>query len=90
MIARADQFVEREAREAGRLEVRARDHGVTATYIKDLTGAGLAMPGADALVRLRDHGVTGAFVKRARSAGYQAASVDELIRLRDRGLLSSR
>ena len=38
--------------------VRARDHGVSAEYVREHGGARLQRLPIDALIRLRDHGVT--------------------------------
>ncbi len=46
--------------------VKLRDHGVTPTYIREMSAIGLPKLSADELVRVRDHGVTPEFGRSSR------------------------
>jgi hypothetical protein len=61
------------------------DHGVTASFIKEIKGLGFDNLAIEKFVRMQDHGVTPAFIKKMRAKGFADASVDELIRLADHG-----
>jgi hypothetical protein len=63
---------------------RARDHGVTADYAREMTAIGGKLSLED-LVRTRDHGVTTAYAKAMRDAGYQLG-IEDLVRARDHGV----
>ena len=45
--------------------VRARDHGVSAGYVRELKALGYDNLPLDEVIRLRDHGVTAERIKRA-------------------------
>jgi len=61
-----------------------RDHGVTASFIRELKDLGYERTPVEQLIRLKDHGVTAAYIKRMKERGYDV-SLDEYIQLRDRG-----
>jgi hypothetical protein len=63
---------------------RARDHGVTAEYAREMGSLGTNLALED-LVRTRDHGVTIEYAKAMRDAGYDLG-IDELVRARDHGV----
>jgi hypothetical protein len=63
---------------------RARDHGVSESYVREMADLGLKLS-LDDLIRTRDHGVTADFVRGMRSAGFQV-SHEELVRARDHGV----
>ncbi|HJR60879.1 MAG TPA: hypothetical protein VJ813_15825 [Vicinamibacterales bacterium] len=63
---------------------RARDHGVTAEFAREMADLGMKLP-LDQLIRSRDHGVTADYVRAMRSAGHEAGH-DELVRARDHGV----
>jgi hypothetical protein len=63
---------------------RARDHGVTADYARDMEALGAKLSLED-LVRTRDHGVTTDYAKAMRDAGYQL-DIEDLVRARDDGV----
>ena len=68
--------------------LRARDHGVSVSYLQGLAEAGYKGLPLDEVVRMRDHGVTSAFIRRvstANGAENGRLEPDQLIRLRDRG-----
>ena len=63
---------------------RARDHGVSETYVREMADLGLKLSLPD-LIRTRDHGVTAEYVRGMRSAGFQVPH-EELVRARDHGV----
>jgi hypothetical protein len=63
---------------------RARDHGVSESYVREMVDLGLKLSLED-LIRTRDHGVTADYVREMRSAGFQV-SHEELVRARDHGV----
>jgi hypothetical protein len=63
---------------------RARDHGVSAEFAREMTDLGMKLPLGE-LVRMRDHGVTPEYVRGMRAAGH-TADHDELVRARDHGV----
>ena len=63
---------------------RARDHGVTPEFVRDMRSLGVKIP-LEELVRLRDHGVTAEYVRQMRAAGIDVGH-DELVRARDHGV----
>jgi hypothetical protein len=63
---------------------RARDHGVTAEYARQMATIGGKLSLED-LVRTRDHGVTTDYAKAMRDAGYELG-IDDLVRARDHGV----
>ncbi len=65
--------------------VRLSEHGVGASYVKELDDRGVHVASVDDLVRLRDHGVDPDFVAGLAKYGFHPSS-DELVRLRDHGV----
>jgi hypothetical protein len=63
---------------------RARDHGVTAEYARQMAAIGGKLSLED-LVRTRDHGVTADYAKAMRDAGYEVG-IEDLVRARDHGV----
>lgn len=63
---------------------RARDHGVTPDFVREMATLGVKVPLAE-LIKLRDHGVTAAYVREMRAAGHDVAH-DELVRAKDHGV----
>ena len=63
---------------------RARDHGVSAEFARDMAELGLKLP-LDELVRMRDHGVSADYVRAMRTAGHKVGH-EELVRARDHGV----
>jgi hypothetical protein len=66
---------------------RARDHGVSAEFAREMAQLGMTLSLAE-LVRARDHGVSVEYVRAMRDAGYTLAH-DELIRARDHGVTTA-
>ena len=64
---------------------RARDHGVTPDFAKEMAGLGVKVP-LEELIRLRDHGVTAEYVRTMRAAAGENLSHEELVRARDHGV----
>ncbi len=65
--------------------LRLVDHGVTATYIREMHDAGFTPHTTDEIVRAEDHGVTPAFTAGLRAHGV-TGSLDDFIRARDHGV----
>jgi hypothetical protein len=65
---------------------RARNHGVTVEYIRELRAQGLRDVPMEDLVRARDHGVTGDYITTLKAAGYANVQLEQLIRVRDHGV----
>ncbi|HWW85336.1 MAG TPA: hypothetical protein VNZ26_17120 [Vicinamibacterales bacterium] len=65
---------------------RAKNHGVTIDYIRELRAQGLRDLPIEDLVRARDHGVTGDYINTLKSAGYANLQLDQLVRVRDHGI----
>jgi len=63
---------------------RARDHGVSAEFVAEMTALGVKVPLAE-LVRLRDHGVSADYVRQMRAAGLDVGH-EELVRAKDHGV----
>ena len=63
---------------------RARDHGVTAQYAREMSALGSKLT-LEELVRTRDHGVTTDHAKAMRDAGYELG-IEDLVRARDHGV----
>ncbi len=63
---------------------RARDHGVSAEYAREMAQLGMTLS-LDDLVRSRDHGVSTEFVREMRAAGFKLTHA-ELVRARDHGV----
>jgi hypothetical protein len=63
---------------------RARDHGVTADYAREMASLGGKLS-LEELVRTRDHGVTTDYAKAMRDAGYELG-IEDLVRARDHGV----
>jgi hypothetical protein len=63
---------------------RARDHGVTPEFVREMAGLGLKVT-LEELVRLRDHGVTADYVRAMHAAG-QEVGQEALVRARDHGV----
>jgi hypothetical protein len=63
---------------------RARDHGVTADYAREMASLGSKLS-LEELVRTRDHGVTTDYAKAMREAGYELG-IEGLVRARDHGV----
>lgn len=63
---------------------RARDHGVTADYAREMAALGGKLS-LEELVRTRDHGVTTDYAKAMRDAGYELG-IEDLVRARDHGV----
>ena len=66
--------------------MRARDHGVTPEFVKEIRGLGFAPAKLDEFVRLRDHGITPGFVNHAKARGAKPETVEDLVRLKNGGL----
>ena len=65
-----------------------KDHGVNASFIKELKELGnqnLQNLPTDQLIRLKDHGVSASFIRKMHEKGYTNLPVDEYIRMKDRG-----
>ena len=61
--------------------IRLRDHGVTDSYVGELSALGYTSLSAEDIARLRDHGVMPDFIRNANRGGGRHKP-DELIRLR--------
>jgi len=70
--------------------VRARDHGVTADFVRELAALGYPNLTLDQLIRMRDHGVTPDYAKALKALGYDGLAVEDLVTLRDHGLTAER
>ena len=65
---------------------RAKTHGVTIEYIKEIKAQGFRAVSLENLVRTRDHGVTAEFIKAMKAEGFNGASLEDFVRLRDHGV----
>jgi len=70
--------------------IRARDHGVSAAYVRDLSALGYPRVSLDTLIRLRDHGVSPEYVRELKDLGYAQLAIDDLTGLRDSGVTPDR
>ena len=70
--------------------VRARDHGVTVEFVREMAALGYTNLTLDNLIRIRDHGVTPDYAKALKALGYDRLAVEDLVMLRDHGLTAER
>jgi len=64
---------------------RARDHGVTAEYAKEMAKRGMDAS-LEELVRTRDHGVSADFLQKMSALGYDKLPIEDYVRMRDHGV----
>ena len=81
-------FEENEEAKAELHRIVARNHGVSADYVRGMREAGMAVLDLDVMVSLRNHGVTPEYLKAMRAAGFSKLSPDEAIALRNHGVTS--
>ena len=66
--------------------IRAVQHGVTLTYLRDMGQLGYRLKAVDALITMRDHGVSPQYVRELTAEGLKGLSSDDLVRARDHGV----
>jgi len=65
--------------------IRLRDHGVTATYIRELGAQGYKNVPLEDVVRMKDHGVTPEYLADMKEI-LKDLTVAQVVRLRDHGI----
>jgi hypothetical protein len=66
--------------------IRTVNHGVTATYVKEINALGYKPSTLQGLIRMRDHGVTPQYVKAIQASGLKDLPEEQVVRLRDHGV----
>jgi hypothetical protein len=66
--------------------VRTVNHGVSATYVKEINALGYKPSTLQGLIRMRDHGVTPNYVRAIQASGLKDLPEEQVIRLRDHGV----
>ena len=70
--------------------VNARDHGISADYVKEMAALGYARLPLDQLIKMRDHGVSVDYVTELKAMGYEKIAPQDLVTLRDHGFSAAR